>query len=63
MKVRIQNPNDAPIDYNGVALTLELNGMKFGAGVSDEIGTVPRYGETIVTLPVTVGRSTWRAKC
>lgn len=55
VKVRIQNPNDAPIDYNGVALTLELNGMKFGAGVSDEIGTVPRYGETIVTLPVTVG--------
>src|SRR4051812_40010123 len=55
VKVRIQNPNDAPIDYNGVALTLELNGMKFGSGVSDEIGTVPRYGETVVTLPVAVG--------
>lgn len=55
VKVRIQNPNDAPVDYNGVALTLELNGKKFGTGVSDETGTVPRYGETVVTLPVTVG--------
>jgi LEA14-like dessication related protein len=55
VKVRIQNPNDAPVQYNGVALTLELNGKKFGSGVSDETGTVPRYGETVVTLPVTVG--------
>src|SRR5262249_42600307 len=55
VKVRIQNPNDAPVEYNGVALTLELNGKKFGTGVSDEAGTVPRYGETVVTLPVTVG--------
>ena len=55
VKVRIQNPNDAPIDYNGVALALELNGKKFGSGVSDETGSVPRYGETVVTLPGTVG--------
>ena len=55
VKVRIQNPNDAPVEYNGVALTLELNGKKFGSGVSDETGTVPRYGETVVTLPISVG--------
>jgi|KBSMisStandDraft_5_1062788.scaffolds.fasta_scaffold857992_2 LEA14-like dessication related protein len=55
VKVRIQNPNDAPVDYNGVALTLDLNGKKFGSGVSDETGTVPRYGETVITLPVSVG--------
>jgi LEA14-like dessication related protein len=55
VKVRVQNPNDAPVEYNGVALTLELNGKKFGTGVSDETGTVPRYGETVITLPVTVG--------
>jgi LEA14-like dessication related protein len=55
VKIRIQNPNDAPVEYNGVALTLELNGKKFGSGVSDETGTVPRYGETVVTLPVAIG--------
>ena len=55
VKVRVQNPNDEPIEYNGVALQLDLNGHKFGTGVSDETGTVPRYGETVVTIPITVG--------
>jgi LEA14-like dessication related protein len=55
VKVRIQNPNDAPVEYNGVALTLDVNGKKFGTGVSGETGTVPRYGDTVVTIPITVG--------
>ena len=55
VKVRIQNPNDSAVEYNGVALTLDLNGKKFGSGVSGETGTVPRYGDTVVTIPITVG--------
>lgn len=55
VKVRIQNPNDAPVEYDGVALTLDVNGKKFGTGVSSETGTVPRYGDTVVTIPITVG--------
>jgi LEA14-like dessication related protein len=55
VKVRIQNPNDAPVEYNGIALTLDVNGKKFGSGVSGETGTVPRYGDTVVTIPITVG--------
>ena len=55
VKVRITNPNDAPVDYNGVALTLELNGKKFGTGASGDTGTVPRYGDTVVTIPISVG--------
>src|SRR5262245_26089306 len=55
VKVRVQNPNDAPVDYNGVALSLDLNGRKFGTGVSSEVGTVPRYGEAVVTIPITIG--------
>jgi LEA14-like dessication related protein len=55
VQVRVQNPNDAAIEYNGVALTLDLNGRKFGSGVSDEVGTVPRYGESVVTIPITIG--------
>jgi LEA14-like dessication related protein len=55
VKVRIQNPNDAPVEYNGVALTLDVNGKKFGSGVSGDTGTVPRYGDTVVTIPITVG--------
>ena len=54
LKLRIQNPNEAPVDYNGISLELELNGQSFASGVSGESGSVPRFGETVVAVPVTV---------
>ena len=54
VKLRVQNPNDDPIEYNGVSLNLDVQGRSFASGVSDEAGTVPRFGEAIVTVPVTV---------
>lgn len=54
VRVRIQNPNDTPIEYTGAALTLELNDRKLASGVSDTVGTVPRYGEAVFTIPVTI---------
>lgn len=52
--IRIQNPNDRPIHYTGAALSLDLNGRSLGSGVSPGVGTVPRYGETTFTVPVTI---------
>lgn len=54
LKLRVQNPNDSTISFNGVSLDLELNGKPFASGVSDQGGTVQRFGETIVTVPLTV---------
>ena len=54
VKLRLQNPNDAPVQFNGASLTLELRGMDFASGVSDASGSVPRFGETVITVPVTV---------
>jgi hypothetical protein len=54
LKLRVQNPNEGAIDYDGVALELELNGQPFAAGVSDARGSVPRFGETVLSVPVTV---------
>jgi LEA14-like dessication related protein len=54
VKLRVQNPNDAPIDYNGVALEMDVQGKTFATGVSDAAGTVPRFGESVITVPVTV---------
>ena len=54
VQLRIQNHGDKPLDYDGVALDLDLRGMSFASGVSDQRGTIPRYGETIITVPVTV---------
>jgi LEA14-like dessication related protein len=54
VKLRIQNPNDTPIDYDGVSLDLEVRGRDFASGVSDARGSVPRFGETVLTVPVSV---------
>ena len=54
VRVRVQNPNDLAVDYSGAALSLDLNGRKLASGVSDQAGTVPRYGETLLTIPVTI---------
>ena len=54
IRVRIQNPNDSAIEYTGAALTLGLNGRRLASGVSSAVGTVPRYGEAVLTIPVTI---------
>ncbi|TCK38943.1 late embryogenesis abundant protein [Paraburkholderia sp. BL8N3] len=58
VKLRLQNPNDAPIDYDGVSLDLDLNGKPFASGVSDQKGSVPRFGEAVLSVPVTVSAFT-----
>lgn len=54
LKLRLQNPNEVPLDYDGLAVELELNGKPFASGVSDRKGNVPRFGETLFRVPVTV---------
>jgi LEA14-like dessication related protein len=54
VKLRLQNPNDHAIDFNGVSLQLDVQGKAFATGVSDATGTVPRFGETIVKVPVSI---------
>ncbi|CAD6549499.1 hypothetical protein LMG24235_04696 [Paraburkholderia sabiae] len=54
LKLRVQNPNEAPVDFSGVSVELDLNGKSFATGVSDQIGTVPRFGETVIGVPLTV---------
>ena len=54
VSIRVQNPNDTPVEYSGVALTLDVNDRSLASGVSDEVGIVPRYGETVFTVPMTI---------
>ncbi|MDQ3202313.1 MAG: LEA type 2 family protein [Pseudomonadota bacterium] len=54
VKIRVQNPNDTTIDYNGVALDLEVNGQPLASGVSDQSGSIARFSETVLTVPVSV---------
>jgi LEA14-like dessication related protein len=50
--LRVQNPNDAPIVYDGLSVDLDLNGRSFASGVSDAKGEVARFGESLVELPI-----------
>ena len=54
VKLRVQNPNDASVDFDGVAVDLELNGRSLATGVSDARGSVPRFGETVIVVPVSI---------
>lgn len=54
VKLRVQNPNDDAIEYDGAALELEVNGKTLASGVSDQRGSVPRYGERVLVVPVSI---------
>ena len=46
IKIRVQNPNETAIDYNGIALDLEVNGHSLASGVSDEALEINAYGKS-----------------
>ena len=54
VKLRVQNPNESAIEYDGVYVKLDVLEKTFATGVSDARGSVPRFGEAIIAVPVTV---------
>jgi LEA14-like dessication related protein len=54
IRLRVQNPNETAIDYNGIALDLDVNGHSLASGVSDQSGSIARFSETVVSVPVSV---------
>jgi LEA14-like dessication related protein len=54
IKLRVQNPNETAIDYNGIALDLDVNGHSLASGVSDQSGSIARFSEAVVSVPVSV---------
>ena len=54
VKLRVQNPNQTTIDYNGVYVKLDVQGKTFATGVSDQTATIAGFNESIVSVPVSV---------
>ena len=54
LKLRVQNPNDAPIEYNGIYVELDVQNKSLASGVSSLSGTLPPFGEAVIDVPVTV---------
>ena len=53
LKLRVQNPGDADLHYDGVWAEVELRGQPLASGGAPVKGVVPRFGEAVVMLPVT----------
>ncbi|MCY1405747.1 Late embryogenesis abundant protein [compost metagenome] len=54
VKLRVQNPNENAIDYNGVAVDLRVNDRPLATGVSDQAGRIERFGEAVLVVPMSV---------
>ncbi|HVN46549.1 MAG TPA: LEA type 2 family protein [Steroidobacteraceae bacterium] len=54
LKLRVQNSNAEPIAYNGIYVELDVQDKSFATGVSNQSGTVPAFGEAVITVPMTV---------
>jgi LEA14-like dessication related protein len=54
VRLRVQNPNNAPVDYDGVYLQLDVQDKTFATGVSDQGGELPAFGESLINVPVSV---------
>ena len=51
--LRIQNPNDQPLNAHGLRIQLDVNGQRLARGVSDTAFTVPRLGEATTSIVAT----------
>jgi len=54
LTLRVQNPNEKPIVYNGIYVQLDVFDRSLASGESNASGTVPPFGETEIKVPVTI---------
>jgi LEA14-like dessication related protein len=54
VKLRVQNPNSAPVSYDGAYVKVEVQDRTFASGVSNLGGSIPGFSEAVVEVPVTV---------
>ena len=54
VRLRVQNPNSTAVDYDGVSLQLDVQDKTFATGVSNQGGNLPAFGESLISVPVSV---------
>ena len=55
LKVRLLNPNDVEIVFDGVVFDLEINDTPFAKGVSNQSSVIPRFGEAVIDVQAVSG--------
>jgi len=54
LKLRVQNPNETALAYDGLSVALDLDGRGVASGVSDVSGEIPRFADAILSVPVSI---------
>ena len=54
LKLRVQNPNGAPLAYDGMSVSLDIDGRGLASGVSNATGVIPRFSDEVLTIPVSI---------
>lgn len=54
LKLRVQNPTESTLNYDGISVELDLRGNSFASGVSNEKGSIARFSEALIVVPVSV---------
>jgi len=54
LKLRVQNPNESALAYDGLSVKLNLDGRGLASGVSNEAGEIPRFSDAVLTVPVSI---------
>lgn len=52
IQLRVMNPNDTPLDINGLKCDLALNGRKIAKGVQGAQGTIGPYESILIPVEV-----------
>lgn len=52
IQLRISNPNDSPLDIQGLSCDVDLDGRRFASGLQGEQQTIPAYGSALVPVEV-----------
>lgn len=51
--LRLENPNDHPINIRGLEFAVQVNGQDFASGVSNQGALLPELGEAVVEIDAT----------
>lgn len=54
LRLRLINPGEGAVAFDGAFVELDLQGRPFASGAAQLKGSVPRFGEQVLELPVTV---------
>lgn len=54
LKLRVENPNESALAYDGLSVKLDLDGRGLASGVSNAAGEIPRFSDTVLTVPVSI---------